>query len=97
MRKPPPSDTHRWRLLAVRYGLGLVPTIIGVVLLIVNPGGFGVDGFGLGAGAGLSVILFNWLFRLGIEGDRERERHAEDTRYMLEHGHWPDEKPRPRG
>ena len=68
--------------------------VAGVVLLIVNPGGFGVEGFSMAVGGGLSVLLLNWTYRLGVSGDQEREREEEARRYLEEHGHWPDEAPR---
>jgi hypothetical protein len=71
--------------------------VAGIVLLVINPGGFGVDGFGLAAGGGLSVLLINWLFRLGVSSDREREREEEARRYLDEHGVWPDEEVGPAG
>lgn len=71
--------------------------VAGIVLLVINPGGFGVDGFGLAAGGGLSVLLINWLFRLGVSSDREREREEEARRYLDEHGVWPDEEVKPTG
>ena len=71
--------------------------LAGVVILIINPGGFGVDGFALAVGGGLSVLLINFLFRLGVSGDREREREEEARRYFDEHGAWPDEAPREAG
>ncbi|HWF55468.1 MAG TPA: hypothetical protein VG223_12595 [Solirubrobacteraceae bacterium] len=92
MRGIPTRTTGgRLTMLSIRYGIGGVPTLIGIVLLIVNPDGFGVDGFALGAGAGLGVILFNVLFRLGVEGDKERDAEEAARRYLDEHGHWPDE------
>lgn len=84
-------------LIVVRYGLGVVLVLAGIVLIAVNPGGFGVDGFAMAAGSGLSVILLNFLFRLGVSGEREREREEEARRYFDEHGAWPDEEQRPRG
>jgi hypothetical protein len=81
--------------LFVRYGLGLIGVIAGIVLLIVNPGGFGVEGFGLAEGAGLSVLMLNWMYRVGVTGDAEREQHEAAWRYFEEHGHWPDEGPPP--
>ena len=80
--------------LFVRYGIGGIMVIAGIVLLIINPGGFGVDGFSLSVGAGLSVLLINWMFRLGVSGDREREDEEEARRYLEKHGYWPDEAPR---
>jgi hypothetical protein len=81
--------------LFFRYGIGLAGVIAGIVLLIVNPGGFGVEGFGLLEGAGLSVLMLNWIYRLGVAGDRERDREEQARRYLEEHGHWPDEERRP--
>src|SRR5436309_1439104 len=78
--------------IIVRYGIGIAMVVAGIVLLVVNPGGFGVDGFALAAGGGLSVLLINWLFRLGVSSDREREREEEARRYLDEHGVWPDEE-----
>jgi hypothetical protein len=88
------SQLSRLGLLALRYGIGLVLILAGVVLLIVDPGGFGVEGFGLGAGAGSSIILLNWLFRLGVAGDQERAREQAARDYLSKYGRWPDERPR---
>jgi hypothetical protein len=82
--------------LFVRYGIGAGALIAGLVLLVVNPGGFGVEGFGLAWGAGLSVLMLNWMFRVGVAGDRERDSEEEARRYLEEHGHWPDESGSPR-
>lgn len=84
-------------LLVVRYGLGVALVIAGIVLVAVNPSGFGVDGFAMAVGGGLSVLLINFLFRLGVSGDLEREREEEARRYFDEHGVWPEEEERPRG
>src|SRR5947209_15304200 len=83
-------------MLVVRYGFGGVMVIAGIVVVIVNPGGFGVDGFAMAVGGGLSVVLINVLFRLGVSGDEDREREEEARRYLDEHGVWPDEVPHPR-
>ena len=82
--------------LFVRYGIGVIMVIAGIVLLIVNPGGFGVEGFSLAEGAGLSVLMLNWMYRVGVAGDKERERHEDAWHFFEEHGHWPDEPPRRR-
>jgi hypothetical protein len=66
------------------------------VVLIVDPGGLGVDGFGLMEGAGLSVLMLNWIYRIGVAGDLERDREEEARRYLERHGHWPDERSAPR-
>src|ERR1700737_1030311 len=84
-------------VLTVRYGIGGVMVAAGIVMLIVNPAGLGVDGFAGGGGGGFSVLMINFLFRLGVSGDREREREEWARAYFDEHGVWPDEEERPSG
>lgn len=91
-----PQGPSIW-LILVRYGLGGLMVLGGIVMIAVNPGGFGVDGFAMAVGGGLSVLLINFLFRLGTSGDREREREEAARRYLDEHGVWPDEDETPRG
>ena len=64
-------------MLIIRYGIGAVMVIAGLVMLIVSPSGLGVEGFAMAVGGGLSVLLINFLFRLGVEGDRERDKEEE--------------------
>jgi hypothetical protein len=61
----------------------------GVVLFFISPSGLGVDGFALAAGGGLSVLLLNFLFRLGVSGDLERDREEAARNYFDRHGEWP--------
>jgi hypothetical protein len=91
-------DDHRTAhaaVAAVRYGIGAVMVTGGIIVLIINPGGFGVDGFAMAVGGGLSVLMINWLFRLGVTSDREREAEEAARRYYDEHGRWPDEEQPP--
>ncbi len=80
-------------LWVVRYGIGLVMIAGGLVTLAINPGGVGVDGFAMAVGGGLSVLMINALYRLGVSGDQERARHEEAWRYFEKHGEWPDDPP----
>jgi hypothetical protein len=41
--------------------------------------------------AATAVLLLNFLFRIGIEGDKERDREEAARRYFDEHGRWPGE------
>ena len=94
MRRPTDTEQPAGRsigLLMLRYGIGAVMVVAGIVILIVNPGGFGVDGFAMAVGGGLSVLLINFLYRLGISGDREREDEERARAYFDEHGEWPEE------
>lgn len=83
-------------MIVVRYGIGAIMVLAGIVFIVVDPGGFGVEGFAMAVGGGLSVLLINFLFRIGVSGDREREQEEQARRYFDEHGVWPDEEPKPR-
>ena len=80
-------------LWIVRYGIGLLMILAGAVVLLVAPSSNGVDGFAMAVGGGLAVLLLNFLYRLGVAGDKEREQHEQAWQYFVEHGEWPDEEP----
>ena len=84
-------------LFTVRYVLPAVLILAGFVVLFVVDGPLRWDGWAMSVGAGLSVLLLNWLFRLGVEGDKERDEEAAARDYLTEHGHWPDESPSTHG
>lgn len=76
---------------AVRYGIPAVLILAGLVCLAVVPSGTNVEAWALFTGAGLSVLLLNVLFRIGMQGDVERDREDAARAYFEEHGRWPDE------
>jgi hypothetical protein len=82
-----------WGVFTLRYTLPAVLILLGLIALPVDPAGEGVELFSMLVGAGLSVLLFNLLFRLGSSGDDDRTTEADARDYFAEHGHWPDEKP----
>jgi hypothetical protein len=51
----------------------------------------GLEGGTLLVSAGLSVWLINFLYRVGVRGDRDREAEDRARAYFAEHGRWPDE------
>jgi len=79
-------------LFAVRYGIAGVLILIGQIVLVTGSGptGAGWEGWALFTGAGIAVLLFNLLFRMGAEGEGERDREEAARRYFDQHGHWPD-------
>ena len=93
----------------LRWWIPAALCLVGVVLMVIDGfDTFGVSAFGAFAGAGSSTWLINWLWRLGVSGDEEREREAQDRAFLAtrsrwpstreraffaEHGHWPDEQP----
>lgn len=89
------SSTSSWRsagLFAVRYGIGGVMILTGLVVLVAVGGDLGAYGFASAVGAGLSVMLLNLLFRMSVSGDRDREREEVARRYFDERGEWPEDE-----
>ena len=82
---------HDGVMIAVRYGLPAVLIVAGFVILLVSPGSIGVEGWAMCVGAGLSVLLLNWLFRAGAKGDEERAQEESAREFYAAHGRWPDE------
>ena len=42
-------------------------------------------------GTALIVWMINWMFRMSVESNRDREQEEEARTYFDEHGRWPDE------
>lgn len=79
----------------LRWWLPLALCLLGTVLLVADDFSVtGVDAFAGFAGAGSSIWLINFLWRLGVSGDEERDREEEDRVYLQQHGHWPEEQDR---
>jgi hypothetical protein len=84
---------HDHLMLAVRWGLPAVIFLAGVVVSATS-GRIGVEAGALFISAATATLLLNVLYRIGVEGDRERDREEAARRYFDEHGHWPDQRPR---
>jgi len=76
-------------LHAIRYGIPLVLLIVGVVVS-ATAGGVGIAAGALFFSAGSAVLLLNVLHRMGVEGDKERDREEAARQYFDKHGRWPD-------
>ena len=50
--------------------------LAGLVVLVVVVEDLGAYGFASAVGAGLSVMLLNLLYRIGVAGDHDREAPA---------------------
>lgn len=75
---------------AVRYGLPAAICLAGLIFLVVDPSA-NFEGAMAFIGAGLSVLLVNVLFRVGVAGDRERASEDAARREFDRTGRWPDE------
>ncbi|MGE5636554.1 MAG: hypothetical protein ACM3UV_06410 [Nocardioidaceae bacterium] len=90
-----PGRPRRLALDFVRYGLPAVVILIGLVILVAGGGeDVALEGASLFVGAGLAILLLNLLFRIGVQGDRDRDREDRARAFFDEHGHWPDERRR---
>jgi hypothetical protein len=78
---------------AVRYGIPLVLFLAGTVIAMTS-GRLGVAAGAMFVSAATAVLLLNVLYRIGVEGDKERDREEAARRFFDEHGRWPDEPER---
>ena len=87
-RRDDAASSASWLPLAI---------IAGGLIVIVATGGSetGVEGGAAIIGAGASVWLLNVIFRVGVQGERERDAEDEARDFYGEHGYWPDEAPPP--
>ena len=74
-------------LNAVRYGIPLVLFVAGVVVGAVTDS---VAAAALFFSAASAVLLLNVLYRIGAEGDKDRDREEAARAYFDKHGRWPD-------
>ena len=86
-------STSHLLLTLTRVWLPIGIAVAGVVAIIV---GGGVDSGVSAIGVGLLIValivwLLNWMFRLSVASNRDREKEEEARRYFDEHGRWPDE------
>ena len=98
----PSSRLTRALLIITRVWLPLAIAIAGVVMIVLGHGrtrGAGATALGNSIAAGgvallivaLIVWMINWLFRMSVQSNREREREEQARRYFSAHGRWPDE------
>lgn len=77
-------------IAAVRYGIPLACIVAGVVFALIDYEGTGAETWAMFTGAGVSVLLLNVLYRMGVDGDADRDREERARQYFDEHGRWPD-------
>ena len=77
----------------VRYGLPGVIFLAGCVVMIVDSDSQrGVEIGAMLMGSAFAVLLLNVFFRIGAEGDSDRDREEAARVFFDEHGYWPDER-----
>jgi hypothetical protein len=80
-------------MTAVRYGIPLALFLAGSVIAMTS-GRLGVAAGAMFVSAATAVLLLNLLYRIGVEGDKERDREEAARRFFDQHGRWPDEPER---
>jgi len=84
----PPVRARSARLVRLGVPLALVAAGVAVVLSGWRYG----DGLAVVLiGGAAAVALLGWFFRIGIEGDRERDREEDARRHFERTGRWPDD------
>jgi hypothetical protein len=82
-------------LQLVRYWLPLVVTLAGVAVMVIGRDADALEGGAGIVGAGLSIWLLNFLYRVGAHDDVDRDEEDAARTFYDTHGHWPDEPPPP--
>jgi hypothetical protein len=77
-------------LHAIRYGIPAVLFIAGAIVT-ATAGSVGIAAGALFFSAGSAVLLLNVLYRIGVEGDKERDTEESAREFFDRHGRWPDE------
>jgi membrane protein implicated in regulation of membrane protease activity len=79
-------------LTITRVLLPLIIAVLGVAAIVVGHARTPLAGAGVGLVIiALIVSMINWMFRLSIQSNRDRETEERAREYFDDHGHWPDE------
>jgi hypothetical protein len=87
--RPPAATPRPWSLVALRYVLPALVTLVGLVIMAMGSE-TDLEGGAAIVSAGLAIFFLNWLFRAGVAGDRDREAEDAARDYFDRHGRWPD-------
>ena len=78
-------------IAVVRIWLPVSVCAAGVLIFAIRRDLNGLEAACALIGAGLSIWLLNFLYRVGVTGDRERDEEDAARAYFDRHGRWPDE------
>ena len=85
---------HPGRILLslTRVWLPVAIAIAGVVAIVIGHGTNGTAAAGVGLLiVALTVWMINWMYRMSVDSNRERDREEEAREYFAAHGRWPDD------
>jgi membrane protein implicated in regulation of membrane protease activity len=79
-------------LAATRIWLPVLIAAAGIVAIVIGHGHTSTAAAGVALIiAALIVWMINWMYRMSVESNRDREREEEAREYFDLHGRWPDE------
>jgi hypothetical protein len=80
----------------VRVWFPALVVAAGIVLLVVGMSSTAIGAGIVLVGAGLLIALFNFVFRMGLESNLDREREESARRFLDRTGRWPTREERSR-
>jgi|SRR2546430_2045952 len=92
--------SRRWLVTIARWVLPVAIAVAGAVMIVIGHGRVSAraDRDTVLSAAGVALLLvalivwmINWMFRMSVESNRDRDREEDARRYFEEHGRWPDE------
>ena len=91
-RRDQPGISARVILSATRVWVPVAIAVAGIVGIVIGHG----KNAAAGAGVGLVIValivwMINWLYRMSVASNRERDREEEAREFFDRHGRWPDE------
>jgi hypothetical protein len=83
----------RMLLIATRVWLPVAIGVAGVIAIVIGHGHTATAAAGVGLLlAALIVWMLNWMYRMSVDSNRDREREEAARDYFDRHGRWPDEE-----
>jgi hypothetical protein len=80
-------------LSVTRLWLPIGIAVAGLAAIVLGHGRTTLAGAGVGLVlVGLTVWLINWMYRLSVASNLDREDDERAREYFDEHGRWPDEE-----
>ena len=79
-------------LSATRIWVPIAIAVVGIVGIVIGHGKTAAAGAGVGLViVAIIVWMINWMYRMSVESNRDREDEEDARRYFDRHGRWPDE------
>lgn len=89
------TNTGGVLLAATRVWLPVAIALAGVIAIVIGHGETGTAAAGVGLIiAALIVWMLNWMYRMSVQSNLDREREEAAREYFDRHGRWPDEEER---